>query len=458
VNDQADREKQDADRAARAALAGDILARDRRHVWHPYTQHGTEAEPLLIAAARDASLYDAEGREILDLISSWWTCTHGHSHPKLNEALAQQAARFEHVMFAGFTHQPAVDLATALAQLLPGDLARVFFSDDGSTSVEVALKIAFQYWANRRETRRRVFISFDGGYHGDTLGAMSVGRGSGFFNLFRGIMCPVAVLPFPHTFEGDTAAEDREAGALTALEDRLWNGTHDVAALIIEPMLQGAGGMRMCRPEFLRRLVEMAQSAGVLVIFDEVATGFGRTGTLFAMQQAGVVPDLVCLSKGLTSGYMPMAVTVARDQVFEGFLGESFDKALPHGHSFTANPLACAVALRSLMLFAEEDTLGRIARIGARHRDMLEALRAREDVVRPRVLGSILAFDLKGDAAYQSAQSQALTAWFLRHGLNIRPLGSTVYLLPPYCITGEELARAYTGLIEGLDWLAANRP
>jgi len=458
VNDADDREERDIEVVAQAALARDILARDRRHVWHPFTQHGTESEPLLIAGARGASLYDAEGSEILDLISSWWTCTHGHSHPKLNEALAQQAGRFDHVMFAGFTHQPAVDLASALAQLLPGDLSRVFFSDDGSTSVEVALKIAYQYWANRGETRRRAFVSFDGGYHGDTLGAMSLGRGSGFFNLFRGMMCQVAVLPFPYTYDGDEATEDRETGALTALEDRLWNGTHDVAALIIEPLLQGAGGMRMCRPEFLARLVEMAQSAGVLVIFDEVATGFGRTGTLFAMQQAGVVPDLVCLSKGLTSGYLPMAVTVARDRVFEAFVGETFDRALPHGHSFTANPLACAVALRSLMMFAEEDTLGRISLIAARHREMLGELQRRDDVVRPRVLGSILAFDLKGKSGYQSAESQALKGRFLAHGLNIRPLGPTVYLMPPYCITDAELSRAYAGLIEGLDWLATTRP
>jgi adenosylmethionine---8-amino-7-oxononanoate aminotransferase len=455
IPDKADRELEDA---TQAALARDLLARDRRHVWHPFTQHGIEAEPLLIAGASGASLYDADGREILDLISSWWTCTHGHCHPKLNEALAAQAARFAHVMFAGFTHQPAVDLATALAQLLPGDLSRVFYSDDGSTSVEVALKIAYQYWINRGEGRRRVFLSFDGGYHGDTVGAMSLGRGSGFFNLFRNIMCQVAVLPFPYTFEGDEAAEGCEVGALTAIEDRLWNGSHDVAALIIEPLLQGAGGMRMCRPKFLRSLVEMAQSAGILVILDEVATGFGRTGTLFAMQQAGVVPDLVCLSKGLTSGYMPMAATVVRDKVFDGFLGETFDRALPHGHSFTANPLACAVALRSLMLFAEEDTLERIARIGARHRDMLGVLASREEVARPRALGSVLAFDLKGEAGYQSAQSQALKAWFISHGLNIRPLGPTVYLMPPYCITDVELSRAYAGLIEGLDWLAANRP
>ena len=458
MNDSPERDELAKQALVQAALARDVVARDRCHVWHPFTQHGTETEPLLIAGARGTSLFDAEGREILDLVSSWWTCTHGHAHPKLNEALALQAGRFEHVMFAGFTHQPAVDLATALTLLLPGDLTRVFFSDDGSTSVEVALKIAFQYWANRGETRRRTFISFDGGYHGDTLGAMSLGRGSGFFNLFRGMMCQVAVLPYPYTFDGDEAAEDRENGAVSALEDRLWNGNQDVAALIIEPLLQGAAGMRICRPDFVRRLVQTAQDAGILVIFDEVATGFGRTGTLFAMEQAGVVPDLVCLSKGLTAGYLPMAVTVAREKVFEAFLGQSFDRALPHGHSFTANPLACAVALGSLDLFEEEGTLGRIAGIEARHREMLAELKGREDVVRPRVLGSILAFDLKGEAAYQSGRSQTLKAWFLAHGLNIRPLGATVYLMPPYCITDAELTRAYAGLIEGLDWLASTDP
>jgi adenosylmethionine-8-amino-7-oxononanoate aminotransferase len=433
--------------------AQDLVAQDRRHIWHPYTQHATETERLLITRAKGASLFDAEGREILDLVSSWWTCTHGHSHPKLNEAIARQAAEFEHVMFAGFTHQPAIDLATALSRILPGDLNRVFFSDDGSTAVEVALKIAYQYWANHGDRRRRVFISFDGGYHGDTLGAMSLGRGSGFFSLFRGLMCQVAVLPFPYTFDGDEAAEDRERGALTALKDRLWNGAHDVAALIVEPLLQGAGGMRLCRPEFLARLVETAKEAGTLVIFDEVATGFGRTGTLFAMERAGVVPDLVCLSKGLTAGYMPMAVTVASERVFEAFLGDNFDRALSHGHTFTANPLACAVALRSLQLFEEEATIARIAHIEAQHREALETLKRREDVLRPRVKGSVLAFELKGEAGYQSAKSQALKSRFLAKGLNIRPLGATVYLMPPYCITEAELARAYSGLIEGLDQL-----
>lgn len=460
MNDASDRDK-GAPQAWPEEEVADLLARDAQHVWHPFTQHGTETAPIPLAGARNASLFDAEGREILDLISSWWTCTHGHSHPKLNAALAAQAASFEHVMFAGFTHRPAVDVATGLAARLPGGLSHVFFSDDGSTSVEVALKIAYQSWANRGETKRRVFISFDGGYHGDTLGAMSLGRGSGFFSLFRNLMCQVAVLPFPYTFDGDEAAEDRERGALTALEDRIWNGAQDVAAIIVEPLLQGAGGMRMCRPAFLKSLVDIARAAGVLVIFDEVATGFGRTGTMFAMQQSGIAPDLVCLSKGLTSGYMPMAVTVATDKVFESFRAETFDKALAHGHSFTANPLACAVALASLDLFEEEETLRRIAKIEARHRDMLPELRARQDITRPRILGSILAFDLKGDTGYQSTRSQSLKARFLSKGLNIRPLGSTVYLMPPYCITEAELARAYAGLIEGLDWLAStdgNRP
>jgi adenosylmethionine-8-amino-7-oxononanoate aminotransferase len=428
----------------------DLLGRDRRHVWHPFTQHETATDPLVITRAKAASLFDADGREILDLISSWWTCTHGHSHPKLNEALARQAAAFPHVMFASFTHRPAVDLATALVGLLPGDLTRVFFSDDGSTSVEVALKVAYQYWANRGEPRRRVFVSFDGGYHGDTLGAMSLGRGSGFFNLFRGLMCRVAVLPFPATYEGDDAVEEREKGVLSALQSRL-SDAQDVAALIIEPLLQGAGGMRVCRPAFLKALVDMAQDAGVLVIFDEVATGFGRTGTLFTMEQAGVVPDIVCLSKGLTAGYLPMAVTVVREPVFAAFLDQSFDRALPHGHSFTANPLACAVALCSLALFEEEATLKRIARINDRHRDMLNVLKAREDVVRPRLLGSILAFDIKHGGEYQSSASTDLRNWYLARGLNIRPLGATLYLMPPYCITDEELDRAYAGLIEGLD-------
>jgi adenosylmethionine-8-amino-7-oxononanoate aminotransferase len=435
--------------------ARDVIARDRRHIWHPYTQHGTEAEPTVITRAKGASLFDAQGHEILDLISSWWTCTHGHAHPKINAALARQADEMEHVMFAGFTHAPAVNLAEKLANLLPGDLNRVFYSDDGSTSVEAAIKIAYQSWVNRSETRRRVLVAFDGGYHGDTLGAMSVGRGSQMFGAFRELMCKVCVLPYPATFEGDDAADEREAGALSALDALLADRGQCIAALIIEPLMQGAAGMRFCRPSFLKRLVEAAHRAGVLVIFDEVATGFGRTGTLFALEQAGVVPDLVCLSKGLTAGYMPLAATVVRDRLFDIFLGHDFDRALPHGHTFTANPLACAVALASLGLYEEEHTVARIAHINARHREMMRALMARPDVAKPRVLGSVLAFEVKEGGQYQSEESRKLRAWYLSQGLNIRPMGSTVYLMPPYCITDDELTRAYSGMVEGLDRLAS---
>jgi adenosylmethionine-8-amino-7-oxononanoate aminotransferase len=435
--------------------ARDVIARDRRHIWHPYTQHGTEVEPTVIARAKGASLFDAQGREILDLISSWWTCTHGHAHPKINAALVRQADEMEHVMFAGFTHAPAAELAEKLANVLPGDLNRVFYSDDGSTSVEAAIKIAYQSWVNCGETRRRVLVAFDGGYHGDTLGAMSVGRGSQMFGAFRDLMCKVCVLPYAATFEGDDAAEEREAGALSALDALLADRGQCIAALIIEPLMQGAAGMRFCRPSFLKRLVEAAHRAGVLVIFDEVATGFGRTGTLFALEQAGVVPDLVCLSKGLTAGYMPLAATVVRDRLFDIFLGHDFDRALPHGHTFTANPLACAVALASLDLYEEERTMARIAHINARHREMMRALTTRPDVVKPRVLGSVLAFEVKEGGQYQSEESRKLRAWYLSQGLNIRPMGSTVYLMPPYCITDEELTRAYSGMVEGLDRLAS---
>ena len=434
--------------------AEEIIARDKRHVWHPYTQHGIEVEPQVVARAEGASLFDANGREILDMISSWWTCTHGHAHPKINAAIARQANTMEHVMFAGFTHAPAVDLATTLAGLLPGDLNRVFYTDDGSTSVEVAIKIAYKSWVNRGETRRTL-IAFDGGYHGDTLGAMSVGRSSQMFGAFKDLMCDVRVVPYPATFEGDDAVEEREAGALSALEALLKDHRQSIAAMIIEPMMQGAAGIRFCRPSFLKRVVALAREAKVLVIFDEVATGFGRTGKLFAMEHADVTPDLVCLSKGLTGGYMPLAATVVRDRLFDLFLSHDFDRALPHGHSFTANPLACSVALAAIGLYEEERTMARIAEINAHHRTMLGVLAARPDVTRQRVLGPVLAFEVGDDGAYQSEASRTLRAWYLAKGLNIRPIGSTVYLMPPYCITDEELARAYAGMIEGLDRLAS---
>ncbi|MGD9828069.1 MAG: adenosylmethionine--8-amino-7-oxononanoate transaminase [Hyphomicrobiaceae bacterium] len=430
----------------------DFLDLDRRHVWHPYTQHATEAPAIAIARASGASLFTPEGREILDLISSWWTTTHGHAHAGLNAALAEQAGKVEHVMFAGFTHEPAARLAAALAERLGHGLTRVFFSDNGSTAVEVALKLAFQHWHNKGERRHR-FIAFDGGYHGDTFGAMAVGRGSGFFGAYQDLLLEVETVPFPATWDGDTEVAAREAEALERIEKRLIAADGAVAAIIVEPLMQGAGGMRFCRPAFMSALVDLAHRLDTLVIFDEVATGFGRTGTLFAFEQARA-PDIICLSKGLTAGYLPLAVTVTTERIFETFLGDSFARALVHGHSFTANPLAAAVALRSLALFGEEGTLPRIAAIEDRHRQAMARLAVHPRATRPRVLGSVLAFDLAGGAGdYKSAESVALRDHFLTMGLNIRPLGGTVYLMPPYCITDDQLERAYDGLIRGLDAL-----
>ena len=429
-----------------------ILDLDRRHAWHPFTQHALEVDPIVITKAKDASLFDEEGREILDLVSSWWTCTHGHAHPEINKAICAQADQFEHVMFAGFTHAPAAELAAKLSAKLPGSLNRVFFSDNGSTSVEVALKLAYQYWLNKGEDKRRHFLAFDGAYHGDTFGAMAVGKGSGFFTLFQDLMFEVTALPYPETWRGDGEVSSKEDAALAALDKALGDKSGEIAGLIIEPLVQGAGGMRMCRPAFIHAMVERVQALGIPVIFDEVATGFGRTGTLFALEQAGVVPDVICLSKGLTSGYMPMSVTVARDEIFEAFLGDDFGRALAHGHSFTANPLACSVALRSLQLFDEEKTLERISVIEARHTAFLEGQKDNPLITRPRLTGTIMAFDLplEGDS-YKSGPSEMLRSYFVKNGLNIRPLGPTIYLMPPYCITGSELDRAYQGILLGLE-------
>ncbi len=433
----------------------DLIDIDRRHIWHPYTQHENEHDPILVTSAKGATLTTSDGREILDLVSSWWTCVHGHAHPELNAALARQAEAMEHVMFGGFTHSSAIHLAERLSQLLPEDLSRVFFSDNGSTAVEVALKIAFQYWRNRGDTGRNGFLAFEGAYHGDTLGAMAVGRGCGFFNLFQDLMCPVTPLPYVETWVDDETMEAREAEALANIDRILDGDGRNAAALIVEPLMQGASGMRVCRPQFLKEVVARTRAAGLLIIFDEVATGFGRTGTMFAFEQVGVVPDIICLSKGLTAGYMPMAVTVAREQLFQAFLSDSFDQALPHGHTFTANPLACAVSLRSLELFDEERTLEKVERISERHDQALAGLMEHKRVSRPRKLGTLLAFDLVGGGeGYKSDESLVLRDWYLANGLNIRPLGPCVYLLPPYCISDDELKRAYTGLIEGLDSLS----
>ena len=432
----------------------ELLALDRRHVWHPFTQAKTAPDSVLIRSGKGAVVYGADGKEYLDLVSSWWVNLHGHAHPYIADAIAEQAHKLEQVIFAGLTHEPAVRLAQRLTSLLPDDLNRVFYSDNGSTAVEVALKLALQYWRNLGQPERRRYLAFEGGYHGDTVGAMSVGVSSGFFAPFEDLLFEVDVLPFPETWEGDAAVAEKEDRCLTALEAYLDRRGDETAAVIIEPLVQGAGGMRMCRAEFLQALTQKLRAAGVLVIFDEVMTGFGRTGDLFACLKAGVTPDLICLSKGLTAGFLPLAATVCRDPIYEAFLDTGFDKAFAHGHSFTANPLGCAAGLASLDLLMKEETRARIAAIEARHRKHMARLAHHPKVTRPRVTGTIAALNVGvEDSGYAAAIGPRLKAFFLENGLLLRPLGEVIYLLPPYCISDSQLDRSYDTLERALTTL-----
>ena len=434
----------------------DLIARDKRYIWHPFTQHKTECEPIALSHAKDACLYDDTGREIIDLISSWWTITHGHAHAGINAAMMEQAEKMSHVMFSGFTHEPAVSLAENLSKELGGNLSKVFFSDNGSTSVEVALKVAYQYWKNKGKAERSSFIAFDGAYHGDTFGAMAVGKGSGFFSAFDGLLCQVHTVPYGETWLDDDEVETREEQAIAALQKKIEDHGKTIAALIMEPLFQGAGGMKFCRPQFVKRVVETVRSAGILVIFDEVAAGFGRTGSLFAHQQCDVKPDMICLSKGLTAGTLPLSVTLIDETLFDAFLGDDFSTALAHGHSFTGNPLACAIANKSLALFEEENTLQRIKEIEAQHHSFANELLNHPKVKHVRICGSLLAFDFidakaAPEGSYKSETSLNLRDFFIANGLNIRPLGPVVYLMPPYSITEAQLKKGYEGLLKGLE-------
>ncbi len=431
-----------------------IQKKDKKYIWHPYTQHKFESNPIYIKNAKKASLYDYDGREILDLISSWWTTTHGHSHPTINKALSKQVRELDHVMFAGFTHSKAIELSESIVKILPKKLKKVFFSDNGSTAVEVAIKLCFQFWVNKGMKERKHFIAFDGAYHGDTLGAMSVGKGCGFFKLFKDILFSVETIPFPETWHGDNEIEKKELQSINVFKKVILKNRNKIAGIIIEPLIQGAGGIRFCRPNFIKQIVNIANENKILVIFDEVAVGFGRTGQMFACNKIKCEPDLLCLSKGLTAGYMPMAITVTSNELFNCFLSNSVDKALLHGHTFTANPLACAVAKSSLDLFESEKTLKKIESIEKNHLNFLKEILKHPKIMKPRVMGSIFGFNInKTQSIYKNKKGEFLKNFFLDAGFNIRPIGSTVYLMPPYCITKKELEKSYSVILSAIDIL-----
>ncbi|MEB3165908.1 MAG: adenosylmethionine--8-amino-7-oxononanoate transaminase [Cyanobacteriota bacterium] len=417
------------------------------HLWHPFTQVATADPPQRVLQAEGAELVLDDGQLLIDGISSWWVTLHGHAEPAIAAAVAEQARTLEQVGFSDFRHPPAEALADRLSAA--SGLERLFFSDNGSTAVEVALKIAWQWWRNRGEERPRL-IAFDGAYHGDTFGAMAVGERSLFSAPFEPLLFAVARAPWPATWWGDADVEAREAEALTALEQLLAVPT---AAVILEPLLQGAGGMAMVRPEFLRAVEQRVRAAGALLIADEVMTGFGRSGALFACQRAGIAPDLMALSKGLTGGFLPMGVTLAREAIHAGFIGTDPALTLFHGHSFTANPLGCAAALASLALLEADP--GRYQRMEQRHRPRLEALTGHPRLRRPRLLGSIAAFDLVVDdpPGYLNPAGRRLQRLVREHGVFLRPLGQVVYLLPPLCISDAQLDRCYAALAAALDAL-----
>jgi len=435
-----------------------LMAWDRDHVWHPFTQAQTAPPPVPLARAQGAWLTDYDGKHYLDMIASWWVTLHGHGRAEIADAIAAQAHRLDHVMFAGHTHAPAAELSQRLVAHLPPGLDRVFFSDDGSTAVEVALKLALQYWRNTGGMERDRFLAFDGGYHGDTVGSMSVGASSRFFDAFNDMMFSVDTLPLATTWASATDTAEREAEALTALDAHLAEHGDATAAAIIEPLLQGASGMRMHRPEFLAGVVERLRAHGIIVIFDEVATGFGRTGELFAAETAGVTPDLMCLSKGLTAGFLPMAITVCPEWMYQAFLGDTVDRAFLHGHSFTANPLGCAAALASFELLISAEGQAQRHAIANHHRQALPALERLPNVERTRSLGTVAALEVVTQAGggYRAAVGPWLRARFMERGLVIRPLGNVIYLMPPLCITSAELDHAYEGIQAVLTELQAS--
>ncbi len=413
-------------------------------IWRPYTQHKTMTDVIEIVSGRGEFLYTADGRELLDLISSWWVNIHGHCHVAIAGAIADQAHKLEHVIFAGMNHRPASELATGLINSMGRPFERVFFSDNGSTAVEAALKMTLHEAQNRGEPDRTRIIAFEGGYHGDTWAAMAAGKTSGYFDAYQKIPAPhILHTPFPATWDSDPDVNQKETTALAELEKTLDDNAGQIASLIIEPLVQGASGMRMCSASWLADVVRITKRRGVRVIFDEVMTGFGRTGTMFAFEQLpeSVRPDLVCLSKGITGGFLPLAVTVTTGEIFDAFLGDSFETAFAHGHSYTANPIACAAAVAGLKLFETESTLERFAKLKKVH---CEKIRQLPGMTSHRVTGGISACEFSGIACgYGRGRSVALRKAFIDAGLLLRPLADTLYFMPPACIDPESLATAY---------------
>jgi adenosylmethionine---8-amino-7-oxononanoate aminotransferase len=423
-------------------------------IWHPFTNAAVDAPPLHAVRAEGAYIYTADGRKILDAVSSWWVNLHGHANPRIAEAVAQQARKLEHVILAGFTHDAAEELAARLSKRLPPSMAHLFFSDDGSTAVEVALKLAVQYFSNQGRVEKSEIVALEHGYHGDTAGAMSVSDDSPFTAPFNSMRYKVHRVHSAYCYRCPVGLtrDICHIECINKLENLLQENHERIAAVIVEPLLQAAGGMIVHPVEFLQKVRALCTQYDVLLIADEVLTGFGRTGKMFACELAGVVPDLMCLSKGITGGFLPMGATVCSDRIEAPFRSKDRMHTFYHGHSYTGNALACAAAIASLQIFDDEPVFERIVAIAGVHAQRLEQLRASPKVGDVRQIGSIGAVELRtDDAGYLSAMRTKLYKFFIDHDVLLRPLGNVIYVLPPYVATSEEIHRVYDVITEAIE-------
>jgi adenosylmethionine---8-amino-7-oxononanoate aminotransferase len=410
-------------------------------IWHPFTQHALQSEMTPIARGEGAYVYTADGRRIIDAIASWWVVTHGHCHPPIVRAIQEQAEQLDQVIFAGHTHEPAEQVAAALLELAPPGLAHVFFSDSGATSVEVALKMALGYFRNIGEPRTRIVV-MQHSYHGDTIGTMSIGARGVFNAAYEPLLFDVAVVPFP--------APGREQASLDALAAACANDRP--AAFIVEPLVLGAGGMLMYPASVLAEMRRICTAYGVLFIADEVMTGWGRSGTLFACEQADIAPDIACYAKGLTGGAMPLAVTLCRAEIFEAHYSRDRTRTFFHSSSYTANPIACAAARANLELWRQPETRARIASVAASQERCLARFRYDERFSDLRRCGTITALDLHADEpGYLAEVGPKLQAFFRNSDVLLRPLGGTIYVMPPYCVTSDDLDAIYAKIDEAVD-------
>ncbi|WP_035334806.1 adenosylmethionine--8-amino-7-oxononanoate transaminase [Dokdonia sp. PRO95] len=417
-----------------------ILEKDSKHLWHPLTQHQTARNPIVITRAKGAVMYDDAGNEYIDGIASWYTAMYGHGNEYITSAMHKQMQQLDFVMFSGFTHPPAVTLAEKLVEILPGNQEKVFFNDNGSTAVEAAIKMSLQYYHNKGD-KRDTLIAFEDGFHGDTFGAMSASGLSSYNGPFEDFLLKVKRIPTPQ--------EDNLDEVMAMLERIL--ASNKCAAFIFEPLVQGAAGMKFHSVAGLDALVKKCREANVLTIADEIMTGFGKTGTVFACDQLDNKPEIMCLSKALTAGMFPLSITSCTQEIFEGFLSEEVHKGFFHAHTFSAHPVGCAAAIAGIEVLQTEEITKSRERINAAHTAFAQTVKAHHKVNNVRVKGVVIAIDLTIEMARYGNLRDELYQFFMQRGVALRPLGNTIYVLPPYVITDKELAKVYSAIQEALD-------